>query len=123
MPDPRHALGLRGEAAVSRWLRARGWTLLARRWRCPSGELDLVLRDPEGTLVGVEVKVRGSARTGHPLESIDARRVARLRSTLAAYARGSTHGRGAALRIDLVTLTPAGAGRWRLSRLPQIDGW
>ncbi|MGZ6300397.1 MAG: YraN family protein, partial [Candidatus Limnocylindria bacterium] len=41
MPDPRHTLGERAEAAVAAWLAARGWTILARRWRCPEGEIDL----------------------------------------------------------------------------------
>jgi putative endonuclease len=122
VPDPRHALGLRGEEAVAGWLVAVGWTLLARRWRCPAGELDLVLADPDGVLVGVEVKVRRSARTGQAAESVDARRVARLRSALAHYAR-STGRAPSILRIDLVTLAPAGDGRWRLSRLPAIDAW
>jgi putative endonuclease len=124
VPDPRHLLGLRGEEATARFLAARGWSLLARRWRCASGELDLVFRDPGGVLVGVEVKVRHSARAGGAAESVDPRRVARLRSTLADYARATDGGRGSqVLRIDLVTLAPAGAGRWRLTRLPAIDAW
>ncbi len=122
MPDPRHVLGLRGEEAVADWLVAGGWTLLARRWRCPGGELDLVLADPDGVLVGVEVKVRRSVRAGHPAESVSRRRLARLRSTLTQYARAT--GRApSSLRVDLVTLAPAGDGRWRLSRLPAIDAW
>lgn len=124
MPDPRHALGLRGEEATARFLAGSGWTVLARRWRCESGEIDLVLRDPDSVLVGVEVKVRHSARSGAAVESVDARRVARLRSALADYARTTGAGRGSpGLRIDLVTLVPAGGGRWRLSRLPAIDAW
>jgi putative endonuclease len=124
MPDPRHALGLRGEEAVAGWLTGRGWTPLARRWRCPSGELDLVLLDPDGALVGVEVKVRRSHRSGLPVESVDARRIARLRATLATFARTAPAGGGFTyLRVDLVTLTPVADGRWRLDRLPGIDAW
>jgi putative endonuclease len=124
VPDPRHVLGLRGELATARWLSGHGWRLLARRWRCPSGELDLVLRDPDGVLVGVEVKVRHTTRAGGAAESVDARRVARLRSALVDYASATGAARGAAgLRVDLVTLAPAGEGRWRLSRLPAIDAW
>jgi putative endonuclease len=124
VPDPRHALGLRGEEATARWLSDRGWTLLARRWRCVSGELDLVLRDPDGVLVGVEVKVRHTTRAGGAAESVDPRRVARLRSALGDYARSTGAGsKAAGLRLDLVALSPAGEGRWRLSRLPGIDAW
>ena len=124
MPDPRHTLGLRGEEAVARWLAAKGWTALARRWRSPAGELDLVLRDPAGTLVGVEVKVRRGQRTGTAAESVDRRRVARLRAALVDYAHHAEGGRDpTALRVDLVTAVPAADGLWRLSRLPGIDAW
>lgn len=60
MPDPRHLLGRAAEDAVARWLTSAGWTLLERRWRCPAGELDLVLCDPAGALVGMEVKLRSN---------------------------------------------------------------
>lgn len=123
MPDPRHILGLRAEEAVATWLAQRGWRVLARRWRCPAGELDLVARDPAGTLVGVEVKLRRSRRAGDAVEAVDARRVARLRATLAAYVRGTGAGTAPlALRIDLVTLEPLG-DCWRLRRTPAIDAW
>jgi len=47
--------------------------------------------------------------------------VARLRRTLAGYA--ALHRSSAsALRIDLVSLTPAGDA-WRLSRWPGVDEW
>jgi len=43
---------------LCRWhLRLRGWHILARRWRCPSGEIDIVAR--RGRLLAViEVKLR-----------------------------------------------------------------
>ena len=35
--------GNRGEAEVARYLRKKGYTLLASQWRCRFGELDLSL--------------------------------------------------------------------------------
>jgi putative endonuclease len=123
VPDPRHDLGLRAEEAVARWLVASGWTLLERRWRCPAGELDLVLRDPAGAMVGVEVKLRRTGRAGSGPESVDPRRVKRLRAALFAYASVSPRRWAPDLRLDLVAVTPAPAGRWRLRRVPAIDAW
>jgi putative endonuclease len=124
MTDPRQMLGRAAEDAVARWLAASGWELLERRWRCPGGELDLVLRDPGGALVAVEVKLRRTSRAGSGAESVDRRRLNRLRVALAAYATSSSRPNGAAgLRLDLVTVTPAHDGRWRLHRLPAIDAW
>ncbi|HET7636760.1 MAG TPA: YraN family protein [Candidatus Limnocylindria bacterium] len=127
MTDPRHALGREAEEAVARWLTGEGWELLARRWRVAEGELDLVLRDPSGALVAVEVRARRSGRTGTALESLDAGHLRRLRSALARYAR-ERHVAHAPLRIDLVTLTPAPdrdppGEAWRATRHPAVDAW
>jgi putative endonuclease len=121
MPDPRHDLGWRAEAAAAAWLISKRWRVLARRWRSAAGELDLVCLDDGGVLVAVEVKLRRSERAGAAVEAVDHRRMARLRGALADYAR-QAQVRGAGLRIDLVTLTPAADG-WRLGWLPSIDAW
>lgn len=123
MPDPRHALGLRAEEAASIWLTARGWTILARRWRCPEGELDLVALDPDDVLVAIEVKLRQTARAGDPLESIDRRRLRRLRAALGHFRAGAARRMGEGMRVDLVALRPDGPGAWRLAHHRAIDAW
>lgn len=122
MTDPRHELGHRAEAAVATWLARLGWRVLDRRWRSPHGELDLVCLDPGGVLVGVEVKLRRSGRAGTGAESLGRRRISRLRGALAGYAALAPIPHDGA-RLDLVTVTPAAGGRWRLLRLPGVDAW
>jgi putative endonuclease len=122
MTDPRHELGTRAESAVGAWLSRAGWQVLERRWRSPAGELDLVCLDPYGTLVGVEVKLRSTGRAGSGAESVDRRRVARLRKALGSYAASASL-LAAELRLDLVTLEPAEDGRWLALRTPAIDAW
>lgn len=88
-PGRRHdhlALGRHGEDLVARWYTERGYRLLARNWRCPQGELDVVVRDGP-ILVCCEVKTRSSARFGSPLEAIDRRRIGRLRAAAAVFLR------------------------------------
>jgi putative endonuclease len=123
LPDPRHLLGQRAEDATAVWLTTRGWTMLARRWRCPEGELDLVALDPGGVLVAIEVKVRRTVRAGDPLESVDRRRVRRLRTALGRFRGTSPFPTGDGLRIDLVAVRPTADGRWRLAHHVSIDGW
>jgi putative endonuclease len=123
MPDPRHALGERGEAAAAAWLASRGWTILARRWRCRYGELDLVALDPDNVLVAVEVKLRRGARAGNPLESVDRRRLARLRAALGRFQAEARTGPAEETRMDLVAVRPAGEGLWRLAHHRAIDAW
>ena len=52
--------GLAAEEAAARSYEAEGGEIVARRWRSPAGEIDLVVRFP-GLVVFVEVK----ARRGH----------------------------------------------------------
>lgn len=123
MSDPRHRLGLAAEEATAAWLASCGWSVLRRRWRpvAGGGELDLVAIDPDGVLVAVEVRARRSSRAGSPAQSVDARRIARLRRSLAATG-ASEVGAHTGLRVDLVTAEPAadGHGRWLLVRIPGI---
>lgn len=125
MGDPRHELGGRGEEAVAAWLTASGWRVLARRWRVPEGELDIVALDAAGTLVAVEVRARRTARTGAAAESVGDVHLRRLRAALRRYAAEASPGH-AGLRVDLVTLTSVNEEaepRWRATRLEAIDGW
>ncbi len=118
MSDPRHLIGHAAEAAVARWLSEAGWRVIDRRARPKGhGELDIVAMDPQGVLVGIECRARHTDRFGRAGESVDRRRVDRLRRALAAYAaNGAAPHLG--LRIDLVTARPeqGDAARWRLRR-------
>lgn len=121
MADPRHDLGRACEDAAAAWLERNGWRVLERRRRSTGGgEVDIVARDPDGVLVAVEVRGRRTARAGSALESVDARRVGRLRRTLVDVARARQEPI-TGLRVDLVAAEPAGDGhRWRLRRVPGI---
>jgi putative endonuclease len=111
-------LGRRGEQVAAEWLQERGLTLLDRNWRCPSGELDLILRDGP-TLVFAEVKTRSSLEFGHPFEAITSRKAARLRRLAAAWCRERGPG-SAALRIDAVAVTDAWSPRPLVEHLTGI---
>ena len=54
-------LGRWGEKQSERFLRRKGLRTLARNFNCKTGELDLVMTDPEdGAVVFVEVKTRAN---------------------------------------------------------------
>ncbi len=66
----------KGDTAEDRalqYLQAQGLQLLQRNYRTPGrggGEIDLIMRDVEGTLVFVEVRQRTNARHGGALASV-----------------------------------------------------
>lgn len=73
-----------GENLVATWYERNGYAVVARNWRCPRGELDIVCERGD-VLVVCEVKTRRNADYGHPLEAIDARKIRRMRRAVAAY--------------------------------------
>jgi putative endonuclease len=123
MGDPRHEIGRWAERQVAEWLEAHDWRVLAERYRSTGGEIDLLALDATGCLVGVEVKIRRSVRTGEPVEAVSPRAVRRRRAALGEYARATRIGhRG--LRVDVVTVSPGPEpGSWRLARLAGVDAW
>lgn len=124
MTAPSQETGLNAERAVASWLADRGWTVIATRFRRPVGELDLVAMDPARILVGVEVKARHTSRAGSPVESVDGRRIRRMRATLVAFVAERRAGslRPAGLRLDLAAVVREPGG-WRISLLQGIDEW
>ncbi len=72
------ALGEYGERLAERHLVAQGMVVLDRNWRCPVGEIDLVLRDGD-VLVVCEVKTRSSVQHGTPHEAVGDVKLDRLR--------------------------------------------
>ena len=68
-----------GEAAEDRalqWLQGKGLTLVKRNYRVArgpharGGEIDLILREPDGTLVFVEVRARAGVAHGGAAASV-----------------------------------------------------
>ena len=97
----RQALGRSGEDLAVDHLLGQGYAILDRNWRCPIGELDIVARDGETTVV-VEVKTRSGLGFGHPLDAITPVKLARLRRLAAAWCEA--HGGATHLRVDAVAV-------------------
>jgi putative endonuclease len=112
-------LGRAGEEAACRYLMGLGWQVLARNWRCPHGEIDIIARDG-AALVFCEVRTRGQSRFGAPLESITASKAARMRLLAVAWlARfGPFPGE---LRIDVLGIARAGTPGWEMTHLQGVQ--
>lgn len=99
------ALGRYGEALAAEHLLAAGMVLLERNWRCPEGELDLVARDVDGTLVFVEVKTRSGTGFGEPSEAVGRVKAAKVRSlALRWLTQCRPDGNRGELRFDVVSI-------------------
>lgn len=82
-----HRVGTLGEKRVQLWLEAQGWHILAQRWRCPWGELDLIAQPPgPPALVFIEVKTRGDRSWDHQgLTAITPQKQTKLSQTAACF--------------------------------------
>jgi putative endonuclease len=103
-PDSyKRRLGQRGEEIAAGYLREQGYTILARNWRCPAGEVDIVAREGE-TLAFVEVRTRRrGSRLGTPEESVTPRKQARMVEVAQTYLQEAGLG-DVAWRIDVVAI-------------------
>ena len=101
--------GEAGERLACRHLESRGFVVLARNFRCRSGEVDVVARDGD-TTVFVEVKERTGASHGGAREAVTfgkRRRIVRAARIYAA-ARGLSD---SPLRFDVVAIDWTDDGR------------
>jgi putative endonuclease len=105
--------GERGEALAARYLEKQGLIVLSKNWRCPAGELDLVLTDGS-TLIICEVKTRTTDNYGTPAEAVDDAKVARIRR-LAHRWRTEHQVAHVKTRYDLVAIL------WPAGEIPQIS--
>jgi putative endonuclease len=104
-------LGLAAEALVAEWLEVRGWSILGRNVRVGRLEIDILAVDPgpPARLVAVEVRSRSRRDFGLPEETVDGRKLARLRAALGRLAADGTLADGRALpraapAIDVVAV-------------------
>jgi len=93
--------GRRAEGLAAFWLRLTGWRILARRWRGPGGEIDLIAR--RGRIIAfVEVKRRVDHAAAR--EAITANQRQRISRTAAAFLSGRPDLADCDTRFDVVTI-------------------
>ncbi|KKW67667.1 hypothetical protein AAV94_08430 [Lampropedia cohaerens] len=108
----RQQTGAAAEDAALAYLLGQGLQLVARNVRTPGrggGEVDLILREADGTLVFVEVRARRSARFGGAGASIDARKQQRV-ALAAQHFLLTQGGPMPPCRFDVVLVGPARDG-------------
>jgi putative endonuclease len=96
--------GQRGEDLAADWYRRHGYRVVARNWRCPIGEIDLVVRRGR-LLVVAEVKARKSSAFGFPALAVTPTKQQRLRRLAAAWLAEHRVGRRVDVRFDVVAIT------------------
>jgi putative endonuclease len=108
----RHDVWRSGEQVAWEAYQRRGYRLVARNWRCPLGELDLIVAGP-GVIVFCEVKARRPGPMGEPFEAVTPAKRRKLRALAQAFL--AAYGWGArTCRFDVASVT---VGRDGLARV------
>ncbi len=102
----------RGEQAendAEKFLTGKGFTTVARNYRCKSGEIDLIMEDGD-TLVMVEVRYRKNDTYGSALESITPRKQARIIAAASHYLTAKRIDRP--VRFDVIAISGNNTLNW-----------
>ncbi|RKY27241.1 MAG: YraN family protein [Planctomycetota bacterium] len=117
---PDGQLGPRGEKLACRYLRRAGMKILARNYRCPAGEADILALDrigAEQVLVFVEVKTRSGRRYTEPESAVNAAKQRKLRG-IANYYLAAHQARVLAVRFDVVAIVIPPGGKPDIRHIP-----
>ena len=97
------ARGRWGEELAAEWYQQAGYSVLARNWRCPVGEIDLLVCRGR-TLVVCEVKTRRTNAFGPPAAAVGRAKQQRLRRLAVEWLR-TTGSTAEAVRFDVAAIT------------------
>lgn len=73
-----------GEEVACTYLKNNGYRIIARNYRCPEGEIDIVCTQGE-VLVFVEVKTRTNLLYGYPEEAVTKKKRSTIRKVSRRY--------------------------------------
>ncbi len=116
------SFGQQGEEIAARYLTYHGLKILARNYRCPHGEIDIIAFDEDtrshfGTnaIVFVEVKTRRSDAYTSPASAVDENKQRRIKKIAAYYL---THRRAGEMdvRFDIISIV-VGKGKPRVQHI------
>ena len=120
MGDAHIRLGKRGELAARVFYEMRGAEILERNWRCPFGEVDLIVLE-DGCLVFCEVKTRNSLSAGLAEEQVTEKRQQRYVRSAQLYAESCAHVYES-IRFDVIAIYPRSETAGDLRFIPHAFG-
>jgi len=107
---PHLASGQEAENLALATLTAGGLRLMVRNYRCPQGELDLVMTDGE-TLVMVEVRFQRERDFGDAAASVNTRKQQKLLHAAQHFLQQDARYRRRPLRFDVVAVSKTNDGK------------
>ncbi|MDX9788382.1 MAG: YraN family protein [Desulfobacterales bacterium] len=110
MTEPCERFWQKGEDVAVRHMQKCGYKILARNYRTPIGEIDIVAKDKD-TLVFAEVKTRRSDRYGSPKSAVTPTKQRKISMTALYYLKGTPAPHQKA-RFDVISVRNQATGTW-----------
>ncbi|MEK7554728.1 MAG: YraN family protein [Patescibacteria group bacterium] len=101
--------GKSGENIATKYLQSLRWKIIERNFKKPWGEIDIIAKDTDGTLVFVEVKAMRQSDFLTPEDNMSRAKLKKVARTASLYAASNTlvrEDRG--WRIDLIAIELSG---------------
>jgi putative endonuclease len=84
----RLSLGEKGEKLALKKIKRLGYKFIAKNYRCPLGEIDLIARDSD-CLVFIEIKTRRGSSIGYAKEAVNKRKMRQISKVALAYMKAN----------------------------------
>ena len=98
--SPTQNLGDWGERVAAWWLKKQGYVIIKQHYTSRFGEIDLIAKDKD-QVVFIEVKLRMGINSGLPEESVDFRKLLRMKKVILFYlSQNPTEN----FRVDVVSI-------------------
>ncbi len=100
-------IGAARESQAEAFFTDKGWTLAAKNYRTKMGEVDLIFREPDGTVVFIEVKYRSNSGYGQGSEMVNGNKQRKIGKAALAFIKEKRLGRPF-VRFDVAAISPSG---------------
>lgn len=111
-------LGQLGEKLAKKFLEEREYKIIHQNFRARQGEIDIIAKDKDDTIVFVEVKTRTSLKFGNPSEAVDRTKTEHILK-VAKYFLYSNNMMNKNIRFDVIEVFIY-KGRYRVNHIKQI---
>jgi putative endonuclease len=108
------AIGNDGEDLAIRFLTKKGYRIIAKNYRTPLGEIDIIAKDGD-TLVFLEVKTRTSDSFGYPFEAVDNHKKRKIRNVALLFLKRMKE--EPAARFDVLSISFGDNGKEEITHI------
>ena len=114
-----NAMGQQAEALACSFLEQQGLTLITKNYRCPLGEIDIIMLDG-ATVVFIEVRLRRLGRFGRAEDSVTQQKQQKIIRTAQHFRKNYPNYSSQACRFDIVVYNGHDPGKTPPHWLTQV---